>query len=230
MKKQFALFALVVLIMASVSCSPMQPPLERTFMFASEEKLFEWVHSSELEEEISRHIEKEFAQEAIKILRETPILVPYYHNKKILPTYNNERMMPQEVSVTIPVDKNNAEFAYIMKCKTEQGEFVFGYNYFRDEESKNNAKQSADIYEYNCCNREPITGTLYLFAPINGKKTLCRYSEYKPRGLFTKTLYFAGFLMDDLYVISVRAESKENLMNILDGLSFQELSVEKPTE
>lgn len=228
MKKQFVLFALVILIIVSASCSAMQP-IQKTYVFDSEERVFEWIHSSELEEAMSTHIEKDFAQEAIKILRETPILVPYYHNEKILPTYNNERMMPQKVSVTIPVNKNTSTFSYNMECKTEQGQFVFEYSYFRDEQSKDAAKQSENIYAYQeQFNSTKGRGSLYLIIPINGETTLCTYRELK-EGIFKK-VYKATFLMGDLYIISVQAESKDKLVTILSGLSFQEITMNTQTE
>ena len=86
---------------------------------------------------------------------------------------------------------------------------------------KEAARQAADIYEYRNATRASsvLDESEELVVKINGTETKCAM-------WWTSKRKRIQFLWEDMYVVEISAPiSKEKLMEVLNGLSFEEVSV-----
>ena len=191
------------------------------------EEYAQWVKSSALPAVIERicHLSpKETQHIYIELAKETKVLAP---------CYNGERMpflRFTEVMLAVPCmgwdhpvsDSRRNDCLYYQSFHriNEETNCTFRFSYIIPSH-KEVARQSADIYEYrNATKASSVLDESEEFVvKIDGAETKCAM-------WWTSKRKRIQFLWEDMYVVEISAPiSKEKLMEVLNGLSFEEVSV-----
>ena len=153
----------------------------------------------------------------------------------LAPCYNEERMPFSrftEIILEVPCMASSEPISDSLRndCLhyqsfhkiNEETNCTFQFSYIIPSH-KEAARQAADIYEYRNATKASsvLNGTEELVAIINGEEIKCAYEVLSNKGM----KHYAQFLWKDMYVVGVVAASKEKLMEVLNGLSFEEVSV-----
>ena len=223
--KKIAFLCLIVMIVSG--CMSSQNTTE-LFGFSAFEEYIEFLSSSKVEEMIksvcsifSEEVRNDYAY----LLKKTPLLIPCYNGERLACLQKNDLILeiPFMGNSQYPVSdslRNDCLHYQSFHKINEETNCTFQFSYIIPSH-KEAARQAADIYEYRNATRASsvLDESEELVVKINGTETKCAM-------WWTSKRKRIQFLWKDMYVVEISAPiSKERIMEVLNGLSFEEVSV-----
>ena len=227
MKKLLLLFSLLlVLTISAVGCTGTRNTTESVYFYNGYEEYAQWAKSSALPAVIERICHRKDVQSVyVELVEETKVLAPCYDGERMPFLRFTEVMLAVPcMGSSEPVSDSRRSdcLCYLAFHKiNEETNCTFQFSYIIPSH-KEAARQAADIYEYRGTTKANfvLDESEELVVEINGEETKCAM-------WWTSKRKRIQFLWKDMYVVEISAPiSKEKLMEVLNGLSFEEFSVE----
>ena len=221
--RKVAFLCLIIMIMSG--CTGSRNTTKSVHFYNDYEEYAQWAKSSALPAVIERICHRKDVQSVyVELVEGTKVLAPCY----------NEERMPfsrfTEIILEVPCmassepindsQRNDCLYYQSFHKINEETNCTFRFSYIIPSH-KEVARQSADIYEYrNATKASSVLDESEEFVvKIDGAETKCAM-------WWTSKRKRIQFLWEDMYVVEISAPiSKEKLMEVLNGLSFEEVSV-----
>ena len=223
--RKVAFLCLIIMIMSGCTSTE---NTTKSISFYTFEEYIEFVSSSIVEKRIKvicGQFSEDVVHDYIELLQKMPVLIPCYNEERLFLQANDLILKVPYMGGSEPVSdsQRNDCLHYLSFHQIGEGKAcTFRFSYIIPPH-KEAARQAADIYEYRNATKASsvLNGTEELVATINGEEIKCAYEVLSNKGM----KHYAQFLWKDMYVVGVVAASKEKLMEVLNGLSFEEVSV-----